>query len=61
MQGEGKKTSSAYTIRQADKSTEDAGKVRVGGFSPKLPPVRPLPADVRDSGRVSVGGFSPKL
>ena len=62
MQGEGKKTtSSAHSIRQADKSTEDAGKVRVGGYNPKLPPARPLPADVRDPGKVRVGGYSPKL
>jgi hypothetical protein len=59
MQGE--RTKRAVSIRAKDTNTEDAGKVRVGGFSPKLPPIRPIPADVRDSGKVSVGGFSPKL
>jgi hypothetical protein len=55
MQSEHKK------VRATDANTEDAGKVKVGGYSPKLPPVRPIPADVRDSGKVSVGGYSPKL
>jgi hypothetical protein len=56
-----KPTSAASSIRATDTNTADAGKVRIGGFSPKLPPVRPAPADVRDNGKVSVGGFSPKL
>jgi hypothetical protein len=59
MQSERKKPASS--IRATDIRTADAGKVRIGGFSPKLPPVRPTPAEVRDNGKVSVGGFSPKL
>jgi hypothetical protein len=62
MRSERKKArSSASSIRATDTNTEDAGKVRVGGFSPKLPPVRAVPADIRDGGKVRVGGFSPKL
>jgi hypothetical protein len=56
-----KPAGTAFSIRATDIRTADAGKVRIGGFSPKLPPVRPLPADVRDNGKVSVGGFSRKL
>jgi hypothetical protein len=59
MQNEQKVTRAV--VRTNDANTQDAGKVKVGGFSPKLPPVRPIPADVRDSGKVRVGGFSPKL
>ena len=51
----------ASSIRATDIRTADAGKVRIGGFSPKLPPIRPIPAEVRDNGKVSVGGFSRKL
>jgi hypothetical protein len=62
MQTQRKKPAgTASSIRATDMRTADAGKVRIGGFSPKLPPVRPLPADVRDNGKVSVGGFSRKL
>jgi hypothetical protein len=62
MKGKRKKPASvAASIRATDINTVDAGKVRIGGFSPKLNPVRPVPAEVRDSGKVSVGGFSPKL
>jgi hypothetical protein len=56
-----KPTNGASSIRPTDIRTADAGKVRIGGFSPKLPPVRPMPADVRDNGKVSVGGFSRKV
>jgi hypothetical protein len=62
MQSKRKKVArEAFSIRAADASTKDAGKVRVGGYAPKLPLVRPIPDDVRDSGKVRVGGYSPKL
>jgi hypothetical protein len=39
---------------------EDAGKVRLGGWSPSLP-VREPPATVADSGKVRIGGMAPAL
>ena len=56
-----KVTAAAPSIRTTDASTADAGKVKVGGYAPKLPTVRPIPSDIRDSGKVTVGSYSPKL
>jgi hypothetical protein len=39
----------------------DSGKVRLGGASPSLPPVRTPPANVADSCKVRIGGVSPAL
>ena len=39
----------------------DAGKVRLGGLAPSLPPVRPTSREVEDSGKVRLGGLSPAL
>jgi hypothetical protein len=39
-------------------STADAGKVRVGGCAPSLPPVR---ISTADAGKVRVGGCAPSL
>jgi hypothetical protein len=56
-----KATAAAPSIRVTDASTSDAGRVKVGGYAPNLPVVRPSPIDIRDGGKVRVGGYSPKL
>lgn len=42
-------------------STEDAGKVRLGGESPSFGPVRSTPANTQDSEKVRLGGESPSF
>ena len=62
MQSERKKvTSSAPSIRPSDANTEDAGKVGLGGWNPRLPRVRPVSNEVEDAGKVRLGGWNPKL
>ena len=39
----------------------DAGKVRLGGWSPSLPPVVRPPKEIKDEGKVRLGGWSPSL
>ena len=39
-------------------ATADAGKVRIGGLSPSLPPVR---ISAADAGKVRIGGCAPSL
>jgi hypothetical protein len=48
-------------IRPSDASTKDAGKVRLGGQSPSLPPVRMPPRIMIDNGKVRLGGQTPAL
>jgi hypothetical protein len=42
-------------------STEDAGKVRLGGESPSFGPIRSAPANTADSEKVRLGGESPSF
>jgi hypothetical protein len=42
-------------------STEDTGKVRLGGESPSFGPVRSAPANTTDSEKVRLGGESPSF
>ena len=58
MQGEPKTTAS---IQPVDTNTNDAGKVRLGGMSPSLTPVRVAPIHVADTGKVRLGGMAPTL
>ena len=48
-------------VQKTPMNVVDSGKVRLGGATPSLPPVRPTPADVADSGKVRLGGAAPKL
>jgi hypothetical protein len=48
-------------LRPTPKSAADNGKVRLGGESPSLGPIRAAPANTADSGRVRLGGESPSF
>jgi hypothetical protein len=48
-------------ILAAPPSTEDAGKVRLGGESPSFGPVRSAPTNTADSEKVRLGGESPSF
>jgi hypothetical protein len=45
----------------APAEVQDNGKVRLGGWAPSLPPVRPAPKEVSDNGKVRLGGWAPSL
>src|SRR5262249_1667111 len=52
--------SATPTVRPADATSGDSGKVRLGGASPSLP-VRVVSTATADSGKVRLGGASPSL
>jgi hypothetical protein len=54
-------TSHSDLMRETPAKITDAGKVRIGGYFPSLPPVRPIPANVADGDRVRLGGYFPTL
>jgi hypothetical protein len=47
--------------RSTPSNIVDSGKVRLGGLSPSLQPVRTPPANTADNGKVRLGGLSPAL
>jgi hypothetical protein len=59
MQSERK--NAASSVRPAEAKSQDTGKVRLGGASPSLPPVRVVSTATADNGKVRLGGASPSL
>jgi hypothetical protein len=51
----------AQSIRPATAHVEDAGKVRLGGISPSVGPVRSVSIAVTDNGKVRLGGIAPSV
>jgi hypothetical protein len=52
---------STQSIRPATATVEDTGKVRLGGISPSVGPVRSISPAVTDSGKVRLGGIAPAV
>jgi hypothetical protein len=48
-------------VRFSAEAVADAGKVRLGGYAPSLPPVRISAEAVADAGKVRLGGYAPSL
>jgi hypothetical protein len=48
-------------VRVSAEAVADAGKVRLGGYAPSLPPVRISAEAVTDAGKVRLGGYAPSL
>jgi hypothetical protein len=48
-------------VRISAEAVADAGKIRVGGMAPSLPPVRISAEAIADAGKIRVGGMAPSL
>jgi hypothetical protein len=48
-------------VRVSAEAIADAGKVRLGGYAPSLPPVRVSAEAIADAGKVRLGGYAPSL
>jgi hypothetical protein len=62
MQSEKKRVAnSASSIRPKDARTDDMGKVKLGGTSPSLPPVKAGSPAIVDGGKIRLGGTAPSF
>lgn len=61
MRRERKDRKSTQSIRPSSTNVKDTGRVRLGGISPSVGPIRSPAGPVIDTGKVRLGGIAPSV